>query len=138
MTNDIISNLTVSMTLDDATELATAVKALEIRAKNAEDALGRERADFEAYRNAEIERNANVQKRDEETLQQRLAVLAKNERKQNALEDYLAAKSHYVSIIYATVEKRLTRTERELMNAEKRKFDEAWEKFDKVQKEVTK
>lgn len=136
--NDITQSLTVSMTLVDAVKIVDELRAKDCRLQAAENALKRERQGFDAYKAAEDERESNRRMRDEATLAQRVAVLERDERKQQAYQKYLDAKSDYVRRVYDITSRRLTKTDKHFLDAEKRKVDEAWEAFDKVQKEVAK
>ena len=132
------TDITLSIALEDVEKLSATIKALECRLEAAEGALARERKGFDDYRSAESERLANERKLRDAVFAERVSVLSKNERKHEAMEEFYRVKAACVNRIYEIVEKRLTKTERQKMNAERRKMDEAWEKFDKVQKECAK
>lgn len=139
------NEIKLTITAEDVHRLVKEIKLREAELNHTQLELEFARRDFDTYKAAEAEREADIRAKVEQDsvklfgeYSRRMKVLELNERKSKAWNEYLCAKGFALNAIEAILRKRVTKKDDAKLKPHLDSIKDAWERFDEVQKEIAK
>lgn len=139
------NEIKLTIAAEDVYRLVKEIKLREAELNHTQLDLEVDRRDFEAYKAAQAEREADIRaKVEQDSVKQfgeytrRMKVLELNERRVEAFREYITTEGLCLNAIKSVLEKRITKSDRAKIEKEQKRINDAWEKFDAVQKQIAK